>query len=108
MRRPAWEVRCVKIAVASLLLTVVVAMTPGAVRAGDWQLRRNSRGVCSLQPSDSVPLLGRPLSRSASKQEACAGARSRRDAPPGDTGKCAGYTPNTIKLCGSEGVDLRK
>jgi len=105
MTRP---VRSVKRIVASLVLTVVVAMTSRVVLAGDWQLRSNSRGVCSLQPSDSVPLLGKPLSRSATKREACEAAKSHGDGPPGDTKKCVGYTPNTVKFCRTEGVDLRK
>jgi hypothetical protein len=94
--------------VMSLVLVGVVATSAGIVRAGDWQLRSNSRGVCSLQPSDAVPLLGQPLGRSPTKREACDAARARREGPPGEKGKCVGYTPNTAKLCASEGVELRK
>lgn len=108
MQWPGWKARCVRGLVASLVLAVAISMTSGGALAGDWQLRSSSRGVCSLQPSDSVPLLGQPLSKNATKREACEAARARREGTPDDAKKCAGYTPNTVKLCGSAGVDLGK
>lgn len=97
-----------KVAVASVALVVVVGLGAGESLAGNWQVRRNSHGVCSLQPSDAVPLLGRLLDKKPSKREACEAAKSRGVQAPSDGIRCVGYTPNTGKVCRSEGVKLRE
>jgi hypothetical protein len=94
--------------VASLCLAVLFGGYPALALAGNWQVRRNSKGVCSLQPSDGVPLLGSLLSKSPTKKEACESARSRMGADPGKTATCAGYTRNTVELCHRQAVDIAK
>jgi len=97
-----------KAMVAALALLVLIAVDSRPAPAGDWQVRATTRGVCSLQPSDSVPLLGKPLSRNPTKKEACEAARSIKADGSGKPAPCVDYTPNTVKLCRSEGVDLGK
>ena len=93
--------------VASLCVLVVFA-NPALTFAGTWQVRRNGAGVCSLQPSDAVPLLGALLSKSPTKKEACESARSLKGSDPTKTPRCAGYTPNTVDLCHRQKVDMPK
>ena len=75
----------------------------------DWQVRRNTgNGACSLQPSDSQPILGKLLATKPTKKEACTAAKDLKTDDQADTNKCQTYTNNTVTLCHAEGVDLQQ
>jgi hypothetical protein len=103
-RRVRWSMRTI---LASLSLIVLIGQ-PALALAGDWQVRRSSRGVCSLQPSDTMPLLGTLLSKSPTRKEACESARSLKGDDRSHTASCARYTPNTLDLCRRQNVELTK
>ena len=80
-----------------------------AANAADWQVRRNNgNGACSLQPSDSQPILGKLLATKPTKKEACTAAKELKTDDQGDTNKCQTYTNNSVAICHAEGVDLQQ
>jgi len=90
----------------ALVLVVLIGKSV-SLFAADWQVRRNTgNGACSLQPSDSQPLLGTLLSTKPTKKEACQDAKMLKTDDAADTSKCFTYTINTVALCKAEGVQL--
>ena len=92
---------------AFAILAILVFCSSMLVFAADWQVRRsNTSGACSLQPSDSLPPLGKLLSTKPTKREACQDAKMLKTDDATDTDKCFSYTPNTVTLCHNEGIEL--
>lgn len=73
----------------------------------DWQVRRSATsGSCSLQRADTLPSLGTLLATRPTKVAACKAAAELKTDDPSDRQRCFDYTPNTVRLCQSEGTPL--
>jgi hypothetical protein len=92
-----------KITFALIVLVIVVQVSPARA---DWDVRRGGGGSCSLQPSDSRPLLGQLLSRKPTDKEACEDAKQLKSDDVADSKKCFDYTPNSVSFCRNRGVEL--